>query len=93
MDQAEGAEIKGGVDERAEERRMEITKGTVEGDLSTGDLVFCYMVFSDMEVPSTLINVFNGSRMDYPVWSAWRVVEQNPQRERETIIGPPPDDI
>jgi hypothetical protein len=51
MDQAKGAEIERGVDERVEERRVEMMEGTVETDFRTGDLVPYYSAFSGMEVP------------------------------------------
>jgi hypothetical protein len=45
------AEIEVGVDERAEERRVE----TMEGDFRIGDLVSYYSAFSGVEVPCTVI--------------------------------------
>jgi hypothetical protein len=51
MHQAKDAGTEGGVDERAEEGRVEMMEGITEGDLRIMDLVSYYSAFSRMEVP------------------------------------------
>jgi hypothetical protein len=51
MDQANDAEIKGEMEEGAEERRI----GMMEGDFATGHLVSSSSAFSGTEVPCAVI--------------------------------------
>jgi hypothetical protein len=63
MDQKKDTEIKGVVDERAEERRVEMRKGIMEGDFGTGDLISYNSTFSGMESPCMVIDSADQDRI------------------------------
>jgi signal transduction histidine kinase len=54
MDRGTDAEMEGRVDERAEERRVELIEGIMEGDFLTECLVSYCSSFSDMELSCTV---------------------------------------
>jgi hypothetical protein len=83
------AGIERGVEERAENRRVEMMEGIIEGDFRRRHLVSYYSAFSSMEVPYTVMYVFSGSKWNSPVRPAEREIVQSPQREREPIMRPP----
>jgi hypothetical protein len=55
MDRAKDAEIEGGVNQRAKERRVAIMQGMMEGNCRAGNLVSYSLAFAGMEMPCTVI--------------------------------------
>jgi hypothetical protein len=83
MDQAKGAEIEGGVDER----RGQLWKYSGRKFPHRGSR---FMLLGVLGHEGALYgNMFSRSRSNSTVRSAPREIAQSPQRDRETIIQPP----
>jgi hypothetical protein len=63
MGQKKNTEIEGVVDESAEERRVEMREGIMEGDFGTADLVSYNLTFSGMESPCMVIDSADQDRI------------------------------
>jgi hypothetical protein len=87
MDQARDAETEGGVDERAEETRVEMTEGMAEGDFGPGGGFILLCVLGHKSALDR--NIFSERRSNSTVRSASREMVQCSQRECETTIGRP----
>jgi hypothetical protein len=83
------AEIEGVVDERTEERRLEMMEGNIGKRFPyRGSGLMLLRLLGHGSALHVDMFMFSGPRSNYTVQSAQREIVQSPQRERKTIIRP-----